>query len=95
MPLPLLYHGAKKSKMTKNSNQGGPALKESQAVGTGNAMQIEGRELAPLNCLKRETKAESTRKLASKLKLDHYFMSKILKKEGPSVCACKENSTQS
>ena len=23
--LPLLYHGAKKSKMTKNSNQGGPA----------------------------------------------------------------------
>ena len=22
----LLYHGAKKSKMTKNSNQGGPAL---------------------------------------------------------------------
>ena len=23
---PLLYHGAKKSKMTKNSNQGGPAL---------------------------------------------------------------------
>ena len=23
----LLYHGAKKSKMTKNSNQGGPALK--------------------------------------------------------------------
>ena len=27
--LPLLYHGAKKSKMTKNSNQGGgPALKE-------------------------------------------------------------------
>ena len=24
--LPLLYHGAKKSKMTKNSNQGGPAL---------------------------------------------------------------------
>ena len=27
--LPLLYHGAKKSKMTKNSNQGGggPALK--------------------------------------------------------------------
>ena len=26
-PLPL-YHGAKKSKMTKNSNQGGPALKQ-------------------------------------------------------------------
>ena len=25
-PLPFLYHGAKKSKMTKNSNQGGPAL---------------------------------------------------------------------
>ena len=25
--LPLPYHGAKKSKMTKNSNQGGPALK--------------------------------------------------------------------
>ena len=24
---PLLYHGAKKSKMTKNSNQGGPALR--------------------------------------------------------------------
>ena len=24
--LRLLYHGAKKSKMTKNSNQGGPAL---------------------------------------------------------------------
>ena len=24
--LPHLYHGAKKSKMTKNSNQGGPAL---------------------------------------------------------------------
>ena len=24
--LPLLHHGAKKSKMTKNSNQGGPAL---------------------------------------------------------------------
>ena len=24
---PLQYHGAKKSKMTKNSNQGGPALK--------------------------------------------------------------------
>ena len=23
----LLYHGAKKSKMTKNSNQGGPAFK--------------------------------------------------------------------
>ena len=23
---PLLYHGAKKSKMTKNLNQGGPAL---------------------------------------------------------------------
>ena len=23
---PLLYHGAKKSKMTKNPNQGGPAL---------------------------------------------------------------------
>ena len=23
----FLYHGAKKSKMTKNSNQGGPALK--------------------------------------------------------------------
>ena len=27
--LPVLYHGAKKSKMTKNSNQGGgPALNE-------------------------------------------------------------------
>ena len=26
--LPILYHGAKKSKMTKNPNQGGPALKE-------------------------------------------------------------------
>ena len=24
--LRLLYHGAKKAKMTKNSNQGGPAL---------------------------------------------------------------------
>ena len=24
----LLYHGAKKSKMTKNSNQGGPALRQ-------------------------------------------------------------------
>ena len=28
--LPLLYHGAKKSKMTKNSNQGGPALKHNR-----------------------------------------------------------------
>ena len=26
--LPLLYHGAKKSKMTKNSNQGGPDLRD-------------------------------------------------------------------
>ena len=30
--LPLLYHGAKKSKMTKNSNQGGgPALRRDTA----------------------------------------------------------------
>ena len=26
--LPILYHGAKKSKMTKNPNQGGPALNQ-------------------------------------------------------------------
>ena len=30
--LPLLYHGAKKSKMTKNSNQGGPALRPEGGV---------------------------------------------------------------
>ena len=30
--LPLLYYGAKTSKMTKTSNQGGPALKTSQQV---------------------------------------------------------------
>ena len=33
-PLPLLYHGAKKSKMTKNSNQGGggPALRSFRSL---------------------------------------------------------------
>ena len=33
--LPLLYHGAKKSKMTKNSNQGGPALNENKGLRGG------------------------------------------------------------
>ena len=32
MPLYLLYHGAKKSKMTKNLNQGGPALRHLRIV---------------------------------------------------------------
>ena len=34
----LLYHGAKKSKMTKNSNQGGPALIIERSVGSRGAL---------------------------------------------------------
>ena len=47
----LLYHGAKKSKMTKNSNQGGPALRrylfhlapylKQSTLFPGNFVQIE------------------------------------------------------
>ena len=68
-------------------------LKERQAVGKWQ-VQIEGRELAPLNCLKGEPKGESTDTLAWKFKLDHCFMSKTLKKGGTSIC-CKENPTHS
>ena len=67
---------------------------ESQAVGKWQ-IQIEGRELAPLNCLKGQPKGESTEKLAWKFKLDHCFMSKTLKKEGPSICARKTCHAQS
>ena len=36
----LLYHGAKKSKMTKNSNQGGPALNDLRAGGSRSGMYL-------------------------------------------------------
>ena len=69
-------------------------LKERQAVGKWQ-IQIEGRRLAPLNCLKGQPKGESTDKLAWKFKLDHCFMSKTLKKKGASICARKTRHTRS
>ena len=39
--LPLLYHGAKKSKMTKNSNQGGPALRRSRSLGVPDLLKFD------------------------------------------------------
>ena len=45
-------------------------LKERQAVGKWQ-IQIKGRGLAPLNCLKGQPKGESTEKLAWKFKVDH------------------------
>ena len=69
-------------------------LKGRQAVGKWR-IQIEKKELAPLNCLKGQPKGESTDKLAWKFKLDHCFMSKTLKKEGTSICARKTRHTHS
>ena len=45
-------------------------LKERQAV-KWQIQTLEGRELAPLYCLKGQPKGESTDKLARKFKLDH------------------------
>ena len=43
----FLYHGAKKSKMTKNSNQGGPALNNLHAYHG----RVGGNQLPPVNLL--------------------------------------------
>ena len=63
-----------------------------QAVGKWQ-IQIEGKELFPLNCLKGQPKGKSTKKLAWKFKQDHCVMSKTLKEKGPSICARKTRHT--
>ena len=49
--LRLLYHRAKKSKMTKNSNQGGPALKRAEVDEIAGALLKQGKSQRFLDCL--------------------------------------------
>ena len=74
----------------KNNEEGGK-LRERQAMEKWQR-QIEVREGAPLNSLKGQPKGEATKKLAWRFKLDPCFMSKTLKKEGPSFCNCARKS---
>ena len=48
----LLYHGAKMSKMTKNSNQGGPALKISGCTKISCVQKVGGPQHTKIECVR-------------------------------------------